>query len=191
MQSEKRLKIIPLLIFLITFSGFLAGQILFSNFKLIAGQSTLENSKASKLESLFKNLEIPIKNKAPIKLKDLGSKIVIVNFWASWCHPCLEEIPSLINLKKAFKPGEIEIIGINEDTEDQDSNAAKIISKYKINFDIAYDTDGKLANEFFVSNIPHTVVFYKGKVREVIQGQKDFSSIEFLEGLKKTIGGNI
>jgi thiol-disulfide isomerase/thioredoxin len=55
----------------------------------------------------------------PVKLSELRGKVVVVNFWATWCPPCRKEIPSLTRLQKLFKPQQLRVLAVNigEDEE--------------------------------------------------------------------------
>ncbi|OFZ14200.1 MAG: hypothetical protein A2X86_04935 [Bdellovibrionales bacterium GWA2_49_15] len=184
MKLINRAKILPVLIFILTFSGILVGQIVFNNFKLVAGPTTLESSRVAQLEHVFKGLTLTDQNGVSYEMAKLSSKIVIINFWAAWCTPCLEEMPGLEQLKGQFKSSEVMIFGINEDSEDQVKNIEKIASKYLLKFPLIPDQNSALANRFFIANIPQTLVFKDGKVIDVIQGQKDFTAKEFTESIR-------
>ena len=113
--------------------------------------------------------------------------MVILNFWASWCVPCLEEFPSLVNLRNKFKDQEVVIIGINTDDVESYPDAKKVMKKYKINFPVIFDKKGELINKFKVSAIPVSIIYNKGKVIEVSNGAKDFFSGEFLEQFQSIV----
>lgn len=111
-------------------------------------------------------------------------KVLIVNFWASWCTPCLEEFPSLNELTEKFKGSDLKIVGVNTDEKDQNNKVKKILSKYDLKFPVVLDKDGSLINDFLVSTIPISIIYHNGKVVEVSKGSKDFMSEEFLEQVK-------
>jgi len=74
-------------------------------------------------------------NGAPFKLADFFGKVVVVNFWATWCGPCRREIPELIKLHKEFQSRGVEMIGLT--TEDPDASAEKV-RKFIQDFQIDY-----------------------------------------------------
>jgi thiol-disulfide isomerase/thioredoxin len=108
-------------------------------------------------------------------------KVLIVNFWASWCTPCLEEFPSLNSLLSKFQDKDLKVVGINTDEKDQIGKVKKIIKKYELSFPVVLDKEGKFINDFLVSTIPISIVYHNGKVMEVSKGSKDFMAEEFIE----------
>ena len=74
-------------------------------------------------------------NGAPFKLADFFGKVVVVNFWATWCGPCRREIPELIKLHKEFQSRGVEMIGLT--TEDPDASAEKV-RKFIQDFQVDY-----------------------------------------------------
>jgi thiol-disulfide isomerase/thioredoxin len=92
-----------------------------------------------------------------ISLEDLDYKILVVNFWASWCHPCIVEIPSLVKLYNKFKDQGLKLIFINLD-EKPEVMIPKILPPLGVNFESYYDHEQKLSELFNVSGVPLTVV---------------------------------
>src|SRR5262245_12863350 len=74
-------------------------------------------------------------NGASFKLADFFGKVIVVNFWATWCGPCRREIPELVKLNKEFHPRGVEVIGLS--TEDPDASAEKV-RKFIQDFQIDY-----------------------------------------------------
>jgi thiol-disulfide isomerase/thioredoxin len=74
-------------------------------------------------------------NGASFKLADFFGKVVVVNFWATWCGPCRREIPELVKLNKEFRSRGVEMIGLS--TEDPDASAEKV-RKFIQDFQIDY-----------------------------------------------------
>lgn len=144
----------------------------FSSFTTIAA----ENPDYARYEKVFDSLEMQTIEATKMKLKDLPSQIVIVNFWASWCIPCLHEMPSLISLSSKYSTKELTVVAINTDEDDQLKNIDKIKKKlsFPSSFVIVPDKKFKIADEFKFSAIPVTVIFKKGKVIYFNNGPVDF-----------------
>jgi thiol-disulfide isomerase/thioredoxin len=139
-----------------------------------------ESSNYSKYEKIFSTVEMESLNHKKFKLSVLSTPIVIVNFWASWCIPCLEEMPSLIKLSEKYKASELSIVAINTDQDGQLKNIAKTQRKLSIpnTFIIVPDQKFMIADAFKFSAIPVTVVFKKGKVVYFSNGPVDFLKID-------------
>ena len=134
-------------------------------------------------ESLLKSVVLKDTSGHKFSQKELSSGVVILNFWASWCTPCLEEFPSLVELVKSHSKV-LKVIGINTDEENQLVNIRKKVKEFKLNFPIVADVNSQLLEKFLISAIPISIVFKNGKVIDVSQGRKDFSAVEFLELLE-------
>lgn len=175
-------KYLPWITVLVLLSVILLPQ--YSNvFKSIAKPSKTEQ----KINSLYEN-KLKTINAKTFDGKDIDGKklqnVVILNFWASWCQPCLEEFPSLVELRKNFKNEDLSIVAISSDKEDSEKELKKVIKKFGLNFDIIPFSDGKIIDEFMIQAIPITIVFSKGKVQKVYNGGVDFNSEEFKEQIR-------
>ncbi len=147
-----------------------------------ASQAGITNNKVKKVD--ISKLNFKTFNKKKI---NLSAPIVIVNFWASWCRPCLEELPSLVALRKKFSEDKLSIIAINEDHEDIDKNIKKIIKKFNLNFSIVKDENDKYLDFFYVKALPVTFLFNNGKIVKITNGATDFSSIEYINKLNSML----
>ena len=139
-------------------------------------------SEAKKLE----NIEFKNKFSEIIKLSDYRGKLVILNFWATWCAPCSEEMPHLDILQSASKLENLKIFPINVGKE-KIEKAEKFFFKLKIkNLDIYFDDSVKLANLFSLRGIPTSVIINKnGEEFARIMGAVDFTDKKFVEWLSK------
>ena len=106
-----------------------------------------------------------------IRLSELKGRVVMLNFWATWCGPCAEEIPHLNKLHDSLDPYDFELLGINLD-EDQ-SKAIYLAKKLKVNFPILFDKEKNVSKSFEIDAMPTTIVIDRsGKVRHVNRGFK-------------------
>jgi thiol-disulfide isomerase/thioredoxin len=106
--------------------------------------------------------------------------LVIVNFWASWCRPCVSEFKTLNKLKDKYQD-KVFILGINNDEEEPRKKVAMIQSKYKLKFESLVDPKGNYASEFNILALPASIVYHNGKVIAFYNKEHDFMSDEFLE----------
>ena len=115
-----------------------------------------------------------------INLIDYEGKLVLMNFWATWCEPCKEEMPSLdkLSIDKNFK--NLEILPINIGQEKINKIKEFYIKTNIENLDIFYDTDVRLAKKFLLRGLPTTLIINKdgGEIARVV-GSIDFQDKNF------------
>jgi thiol-disulfide isomerase/thioredoxin len=113
----------------------------------------------------------------PLSLEEAKGKVVLLNFWATWCGPCRAEIPDLIELQKEFKD-KLEIIALATD-EDDAEEVKKFVAKEGINYPVAMDDD-KVSGEYGgVPALPTSfVIDPQGRVVEKHVGLNDPSIYE-------------
>lgn len=179
-------KYIPILLFIMAFSGFLSTQILWDSFHSNAEQVDLDKQKHSVYESNFQTLKLTTTKNTTIELKQVKEPLVLLNFWASWCLPCLKEFPSLVQFQEKFK-GQVKIIGINGDEEDAEANIKKTEAKYRLNFESAKDPFSEISNKFMINTYPVSILFHKGKVIYVNKKIHDFMDESFVSMVESTL----
>jgi cytochrome c biogenesis protein CcmG, thiol:disulfide interchange protein DsbE len=105
----------------------------------------------------------------PVALKDLRGKRVLINFWASWCPPCLRETPDLVAAYKALGDNSIAFVGIG--TQDDTDKLKKFADDNQVPYTILEDPKGKVSDAYGVLGLPTTVlVDGNGIVRKVFTG---------------------
>jgi len=106
----------------------------------------------------------------PITLSSFSGKYILIDFWASWCKPCMVELPNVIELYKTFKDKGFEIIGVSLDRDREawlNTIKANNMSWPQV-WDMEESAPGEVANKYGVTGIPHTVLLDKaGKIIEV------------------------
>jgi thiol-disulfide isomerase/thioredoxin len=182
-------KVVPLLILIIAFSGFLSTQILWDTFDLNAEQVSEDKQKYSVYEQAFQGLKLTTTKSTTIELKIQKEPLILLNFWASWCLPCLKEFPSLNQLQSRYS-GQLKVIGINGDEVDGLAEIKKIESKYKLNFASVSDPNSEISNQFFVSTYPVSILFHKGKVIFVSKKIHNFMDEKFLKMIDQELKAN-
>jgi cytochrome c biogenesis protein CcmG, thiol:disulfide interchange protein DsbE len=112
-----------------------------------------------------------LNGKGKISLESLQGKIVIVDFWATWCAPCKQSFPKLEELSKKIGD-KVEIVGISVD--DDQKGVLEFAKETGVNFAIGWDEGHKLANKWNVKTMPTTFILDgTGKVRYVHDGYHD------------------
>lgn len=182
-------KLIPILLFIMAFTGFLSTQILWDNFNINAQQVDQDKQKHSVYETNFQTLNLTTSKSAIISLKNDPAPIIVLNFWASWCVPCLKEFPSLVQFQEKYK-GKVKVIGINGDSDVPLEHIKKTEAQYKLNFDSVPDQSSEIADKFMVRTYPVSIVFHKGKVLYVSKKLHNFMDKDFLSTIDDALKAN-
>tara|TARA_B110000967_G_C18572403_1_gene405542 strand:+ start:60 stop:533 length:474 start_codon:yes stop_codon:yes gene_type:complete len=133
----------------------------------------------------YENIIFKDANEKDVNLDDYKGKLLILNFWATWCAPCKEEMPSIDNLQANIDLNNLKIFPINIGQE----NITKAESFFKNlnikNLDIYFDPPITLAKKFSLRGVPTTIFFNKeGKEFARIMGSIDFNDKKFINWLK-------
>jgi thiol-disulfide isomerase/thioredoxin len=142
----------------------------------LRGQSKL-NKPAGELEFL----KILNSTVTSAKLSDFKSKVVILDFWGTWCAPCIEALPHLENLQNRFG-NDLKVITITDESEER---IDKFLKKRNVSLPIALDNDRKLAAAFPYRAVSHTVVIDKNGIVRAITTPQEINE----EILKQIIAG--
>ena len=113
-------------------------------------------------------------------LADYRGKVVLLNFWASWCPPCLHEMPSMERLRVKMAGRPLEIVALASAEGPNDVKA--FLSKMKLGFPILLDTDGSNTKRWKVFALPTSFLLdAKGRVRYVLTGPTEWDEGEALK----------
>ena len=124
-------------------------------------------------------------NQKNVNLYDFKGKLIILNFWATWCAPCKEEMPSLDNLQSNTKLNNLKIFPINIGQEDIVKSKFFFKELNIKNLDIYIDAPITLAKKFALRGVPTTILFNKeGKEFARIIGSIDFNDEELINWLE-------
>ncbi len=113
-----------------------------------------------------------------VKLSDYKGKIVVLNFWATWCPPCREEIPDLVSLQKQYAAQGVVVLGISMD-EGGTAKVASFAKKYGINYPVVMG-DEKISEAYGgIQVLPTTfIIDRKGNIVDGLQGGADRAGFE-------------
>ncbi len=118
-----------------------------------------------------------------LQSKSVQGKIVLFNFWATWCPPCKREMPTIETLWNALKGDDFTILAIS--TGEKKNTVADFIAKNKYTFPIYLDESGALGRVYATQGIPTTYVLDKqGRVIAGIVGSTDYDKPELVKALK-------
>ena len=146
----------------------------------------IKNLIIIKNPKIYKDVSFKDKNQKEVNISDFNGKLLILNFWATWCFPCREEMPSLDELQSNSNFNNLKIFPINIGQEGV-SKSESFFEELNIkNLDIYFDAPITLAKKFSLRGIPTTILFNKqGKEFARIMGSIDFNDEEFINWLKK------
>ena len=130
--------------------------------------------------------ELPSSSSKDMSLSDLKGQVVLINFWASWCGPCRQEMPVLEQLYKKYKAAGFTLLGVN--VEPKTADAVGFLQSTPVSFPILFDTDSKVSKLYEVSGMPSTVILDRaGKVRYVHHGYKPGEESEYLDQIRSLV----
>jgi cytochrome c biogenesis protein CcmG, thiol:disulfide interchange protein DsbE len=123
-----------------------------------------------------------------VSLSAHKGKVVYVDFWASWCPPCLKSFPQLNKLRNKLNDQGFEVIGINVDQETKD--ATNFIKDHPVDFVLAKDPEGETPEKFGLQAMPTSyLVDAQGKVIYVHEGFRDGDIDEIEKKVKAALKG--
>jgi peroxiredoxin len=123
------------------------------------------------------------------KLSDYRGKVVMINFWASWCPECIEEMSSLNALYERYRGKGLVVLAISADRK-KDA-AMTVLARTHVSYPVLLDTTGGVfIRHYTVVGLPTTIVIDKnGFIDERILGRTDFSSPTFVKKIEGLISG--
>ncbi len=114
---------------------------------------------------------LPARDGGTLRLSDLKGQVVMINFWATWCGPCRQEMPLLQQLYGKYEPLGFTLLGVN--VEPDSAPAQEWLRKVPVTFPVLFDRDNKVSAQFGVEAMPSTVLIDRqGNVRHVHRGYK-------------------
>ena len=111
------------------------------------------------------------------ELSDFKGKVVLVNFWATWCAACVEEMDSMQNLYNDLKKKDVEIVAISIDRWNED-RIIDYADKKNLNFHILRDPDQKVRKQYYIMGLPTSyLIDGDGKIRGYVSGARTWDSL--------------
>jgi thiol-disulfide isomerase/thioredoxin len=116
----------------------------------------------------FPDFSLKTLDQKEIKSADLRSKIAVINFWAFWCGPCLQELSVLERLYQEYRDRSVEMIGVHIglgmfNIDDEKASVRHVLSKYSVSFPVVFDTEG-LGSKLGHQGVPSTYILDKSGV---------------------------
>lgn len=127
--------------------------------------------QAKELSGPAKDFTLPNKAGGNLRLADLRGEVVMINFWASWCGPCRQEMPLLENMYHQYKDLGFTILGVNVDHDP--ALADKLLRDIKVSFPVLLDAKNDISKLYDIDAMPSTVMVDRsGNMRFLHRGFK-------------------
>lgn len=119
-----------------------------------------------------------------IRLSELRGQVVMLNFWASWCGPCRQEMPLLDKIYQRYAPAGFTLLGINNDNTEEKAN--KILEETAVSFPILYDLEAEVRNMYREhEGIPLSIfIDCDGNIDTIHRGYKGGDEKEYISHIK-------
>jgi peroxiredoxin len=120
----------------------------------------------------------------PVTLSSLRGKVVLLNFWATWCPPCISEMPVFNKLYREMRGRGLEVVAISADRSE--SYLRDYISKHSLDYKVLYDESRTVTKQYKVFSMPTTFLIDKqGVIMEKFYGEYDWTDQEIKKKIEK------
>ena len=144
--------------------------------------------QANEPQGSLYDLEYQDLNSNPITLSRFEGRVVFLNFWATWCPPCVKEMPSMQRLREHFAGQAFEVVAVNM------GETPAAIARFReelstaLTFPIVLDTEGKSYADLGLRGLPMTILYdHNGKRIETILGERDWDSQASIQAIKSLV----
>lgn len=121
-----------------------------------------------------------------ISRSDFGGKILIVNFWATWCPPCVDEMPSLQAMAQQLAPKGVVVLGVSVDKNE--ASYKRFLQQARVQFETARDPQANISSEYGTFKYPETYIINReGKVLQKHVGPRDWMDPELLKSIESLL----
>jgi peroxiredoxin len=121
-----------------------------------------------------------------LKLSEYRGEVVLINFWASWCGPCRQEMPVLSELHDKYKALGFTVLGVN--VEEDSSKARKLLQEMSVSFPVLLDNESVVSKQYDVIAMPSTVLVDRnGNMRYLHKGYKPGLEDVYMQQVRELI----
>jgi len=119
-----------------------------------------------------KDFTVPTADGGSVKLSDFQGKVVVLNFWATWCSPCREEMPALERLYRKYRARGLVVLAVSMDSEGA-AVVAPFVKEHGLTFPIGLDRKGAVAGLYGIRALPSTMIIdRKGNLSLIALGSR-------------------
>lgn len=123
-----------------------------------------------------------------VKLEQFRGQTIVLNFWATWCPPCIKEMPSMQRLQQHFSGNQFQVVAISLDKESEQI-VQSFASKLNLTFPILLDPEGVAADPYGAKDLPSTFILdQKGQVIAAAKGERDWYSPSAISYISELLG---
>jgi thiol-disulfide isomerase/thioredoxin len=116
-----------------------------------------------------------------------GGKVLVLNFWATWCPPCRQEIPSLSRFQREFAKSGVVVVGISIDKSAQ--KYRNFLSRIPVSFETARDPSAGISSEYGTFQYPESYIIKNGTVMRKFAGAVDWTSANVTQFVRSLVTG--
>ncbi|TAJ22904.1 MAG: TlpA family protein disulfide reductase [Nitrospirae bacterium] len=129
------------------------------------------------------DFELPdVDEKKTLRLSDFRGKVVFLNFWATWCKPCREEMPSMEVLYKNFERDGFVVLAVSIDRVTTKKDIPPFVKSLGLTFPVLVDSWGQTDKRYKLMGVPETyIIDQQGILREKVIGPKDWTILDNLQ----------
>ena len=143
-------------------------------------------ANAASIQGKAPNFTLKSNTGKNVKLSELRGQVILLNFWASWCGPCRQEMPLLEKLHKRYSALGFTVLGVN--VEEDPRKAKTLLKDISVSFPILFDTSNKVSKQYKVSAMPSTVMIDRdGNMRYLHKGYKPGDEAQYKKWVKQLI----
>ena len=162
-------------------------KVVIQSLSLLVVILVLSAAQAREMKGPAPSFNLKTFNAPKIKsLKDFRGQVVLLNFWATWCKPCRDELPLLEAMHKKYSKLGFSVVGVNIDEETELADA--LIKKMKITFPSFSDPKSKVSDMYKIEAMPSTIMIdRKGNMRYLFNGYKPGYEKKYEAQVKKLV----
>lgn len=143
-------------------------------------------AQAEVLEGMAPDFTLKSRSGENVKLSEFRGDVVMINFWASWCAPCRQEMPLLEDMYKKYSDLGFVLLGVN--VEEDSSKAADLLKEIPVSFPVLYDNTNSVTQLYKVVAMPSTVMVDRdGKMRYLHRGYLPGYEAEYIKQIKELV----